>query len=214
MRHFIALGVLIFIVSCLNKKAKERPVTQNDSITASIKFEETSSLIKKHNKLRDGLLSDTHLPSIVKSYIQDTNVVVILDQITDPIRYKSLGDINGDDKKDSIFLMPEFVVADSVKHLGNICESFTFTDKSLSRIQEDEGCNSLDDIFVVGDIDQDGIEEIGLYTSSCASHYKALRVYSYKKNQWKEAGAVTFDLFYKKPSKKKELECLAKENLQ
>ena len=194
-------------------KAKKEKVAEKVIEQLQRKINKSSSdtsLIKKQNKLRSKLLADPKLPSIVKSYIQDTSVIVILDDITDTIRYRSLGDINHDGKKDSVFLMPEFINSDTTKRLGDFCRSFTFTDKSLSRIQEDEGCNQLDNIFVVGDIDEDGLKEIGLYTSSCVSRYKSLRVYSFKKNQWKEVGAVTFDLTYDRPPKEKRIKIISK----
>jgi hypothetical protein len=210
MRHSFAWLIFILLASCLNKKIKIEPTKQNDSTITYKKSDSDSVLIKKQNKLRDSLLADPKLHPTVKYYIQDTNAVVLLDQINDSVQYRILGDINGDGKKDSIFLMPEFLYSDSTRSLGDLGCSFTFTDRSLSRILKDDGCNQLDNIFVVGDLDEDGIKELGLYTSSCASHYKALRVYSYKENQWKEIGGVTFDLFYDKPPKEKRIKKISK----
>jgi hypothetical protein len=48
----------------------------------------------------------------------------------------------------------------------------------------------------VGDIDEDGVAEIGQYFSSCASHYKSLYVYSLKNKRWKEIGHCVYDLYY------------------
>jgi len=198
-QYLLVCTILVLLTLCNSKKNKSECTNHAESI-----------LIETQSKLKNDLLSNSKLNPIVKYYILDTTAIVLLDQITDSIQYKSLGDINGDGRQDSIFLMPEFLYNDSTKSLGSITHSFTFTDKSLSRIQKDKGCNQLDDLFVTNDIDEDGIKELGLYTSSCASHYKALRVFSYKNGSWKEEGVVTFDLFHDNPPKEERIKKTSK----
>jgi len=198
-QYLLVCTILVLLTFCTGKKNKSESTNHDESI-----------LIETQSKLKNNLLSNSKLNPIVRYYILDTTTMVLLDQITDSIQYKSLGDINGDGRQDSIFLMPEFLYNDSTKSLGSITRSFTFTNKSLSRIQKDEGCNQLDDLFVTNDIDEDGIKELGLYTSSCASHYKALTVFSYKNGSWKEEGVVTFDLFHDNPPKEERIKKTSK----
>jgi hypothetical protein len=196
-QHFSVI-IAVLLSFCSGKKNKPETINRADSV-----------LIATQSKLKNDLLSNSKLNPIIKYYILDTTAIVMLDQITDSIQYRSLGDINGDGRQDSVFLMPEFL-HNGTSALGNIIYSFTFTDKSLSRIQKDEGCNQLDNLFVVDDIDEDGIKELGVYTSSCVSHYKALTIYSYKKGGWREVGAVTFDLFYNSPPKEQRIKKISK----
>ncbi len=83
----------------------------------------------------------------------------------------------------------------------SVCEdgqSYYFTDTALPRLQTDSYCCHPDNIFSVGDIDEDGIAEIGQYYSSCTSHYKSLCVYTLKNKAWKQVGHSVFDQHYMK----------------
>ncbi len=171
------------------------------TIDDSLNNKEQTLVIKRQDSLREFFLSDNKLHPTIKYYI--SNALVLLEQLTDSTKFKVLGDINSDGKIDSVFLMPEFFESD-------FGESFTFTDIALSRIQTDAMCNHLDNLFVIGDIDEDGIKEIGLYYSSCVSRYKMLRVYSFKSGHWKEAGSVVFDIEYLEPPMEKRIKKIAK----
>ena len=83
----------------------------------------------------------------------------------------------------------------------SLCEdgqSYYFTDTALPRLQTDSYCCHPDNIFSVGDIDEDGIAEIGQYYSSCTSHYKSLYVYTLKNKAWKQVGHSVFDQHFMK----------------
>lgn len=75
-------------------------------------------------------------------------------------------------------------------------QGYYFTDTTLSPLFTDSYCCHPSNIFLVGDIDEDGVSEIGQYYSSCASHYKSLYVYSLKNDAWKEIGHCVYDLHY------------------
>ena len=60
-----------------------------------------------------------------------------------------------------------------------------------------------ENLFVCPDIDEDGINEIGIFYSSCVSRYKSLRIYSLKQNQWTEIGTSTFEVLTQDPTKVK-----------
>ena len=53
-------------------------------------------------------------------------------------------------------------------------EAYYFTDTTLPRLQTDSYCCHPSNIFLVGDIDEDGVSEIGEYSSSCTSRFKSL----------------------------------------
>ena len=107
---------------------------------------------------------------------------------------KELGYLNRDKIKDSVFVLPELNIIEEG-------ESYYFSDTTIPRLHTESFCCHPDNIFLVGDIDEDGISEIGLFVSACTSRYKALYVYSLKNNKWKEVGHVYFDIFYEKPKK-------------
>jgi hypothetical protein len=80
-------------------------------------------------------------------------------------------------------------------------ETYYFTDTTLPRLQTDSYCCNPSNIFLVGDIDEDGVTEIGQYYSSCSSRYKSLLVWILKNDQWVQVGTSTFDLKYMDPEK-------------
>lgn len=92
--------------------------------------------------------------------------------------FKLLGDINADGKDDSVFILPS---------LG-WCEegqSYYFTDNKIPRIQTESNCCHVESVFSIGDIDEDGGNEIAEYYSSCASNYKSISIWTLKKYEWK-----------------------------
>ncbi len=95
-----------------------------------------------------------------------------------------LGKIKAGNKKDSVFVMTPLNWCDEVKG-----RAYYFTDTSLPRLETGCVCCYPDDIFLVGDIDEDGIAEIGEWNSSCTSKYKGLIVWSLKNKKWKEIGS-------------------------
>ena len=92
--------------------------------------------------------------------------------------FKNLGDLNNDGKNDSIFILPS---------LG-WCEegqSYYFTDNKIPRIETESNCCHLEGVFSIGDIDEDGGNEIAEYNSSCASNFKVFRIWTLKDGKWK-----------------------------
>lgn len=135
-----------------------------------------SFYIKKYNKKDCGILTytDSNL-----SYFNNV---------------KNIGDINGDRKDDAVFVMPPF----------NDCDqgySYYFFNKIIPRLSTDSYCCNAENLFSVGDIDEDGFSEICIYYSSCTSRYKSLRVYSLKNDEWKQIGISDFDILTQDPDK-------------
>ncbi|CAM3815681.1 hypothetical protein FLGE108171_15730 [Flavobacterium gelidilacus] len=122
--------------------------------------------------------------------------------------FKFLGDINADGKAESVFILPA---------LG-WCEegqSYYFTDNKIPRIQTESNCCHVESIFSIGDIDEDGGIEIAEYSSSCASSFKSINIWTLKNSKWKLVADFSFkinneykafddfDKLYKKVSKGK-----------
>ncbi len=80
-------------------------------------------------------------------------------------------------------------------------QAYYFTDTTLPRLQSDSYCCHPSNIFIIGDIDDDGVAEIGQYFSSCASHYKSIIVWTLKNNSWNKVGHSIFDQHYMKYDK-------------
>lgn len=99
--------------------------------------------------------------------------------------FKNLGDLNGDGRDDSVFILPG---------LG-WCEegqSYYFTDNKIPRILTDSNCCHLEGIFSIGDIDEDGGNEIAEYYSSCASNFKYIDIWTLKENKWELVDKFAF----------------------
>lgn len=117
---------------------------------------------------------------------------------------KFIGDINHNEIKDSVFVLEPLVLCQFEDEKSFDGQAYYFTDIALPRLQTDSYCCHPENIFTVGDIDEDGISEIGQYYSSCSSRYKSLYVYSLKNKKWKEIGHCVYDLMHadeKKPYK-------------
>jgi hypothetical protein len=116
---------------------------------------------------------------------------------------KNIGDINGDKIADTVFIVPPF----------NYCDdgySYSFFDTTLPRLFTDSYCCHPDNLFSIGDIDEDGTSEICIFYSSCVSRFKSLIAYSLKDGQWKQIGRCTFDINVMKPDKEKRVRKISK----
>jgi len=105
---------------------------------------------------------------------------------------KEIGTLLSTNKLDSVFILPPI----------NRCEigqSFYFSDTIFPRLETTSNCCHVEDLFILEDIDEDGVNEIGYYYSSCSSRYKSLYVYSLKNNIWQKVGHCVFDLNFSKP---------------
>lgn len=107
---------------------------------------------------------------------------------------KNIGDINGDNKLDTIFVIQPFNYCDDG-------QSYCFFDSSLPRLHTDSYCCHPDNFFSISDIDEDGIQEVGIYYSTCVSRYKYLKIYSLKNRQWEQIATSVFDIQTQDPTK-------------
>ena len=149
---------------------------------------------------RDSLLNDKFgiLDNYFKIYRTDTcrsSNLKISELKKEFVGIREIKGIRNDKIRDSVFVMPRF----------NECEAGTycFFDKNLPRLTTDSYCCHPNNIFVVDDIDEDGIREIGIFYSSCTSRYKSLIVYTLKQNIWREIANSDFDVLTKDPTKVK-----------
>jgi len=93
----------------------------------------------------------------------------------------ALGDINFDDCIEFVYVLPPLSDCEDGK-------SYYFSDPNFARISTDSYCCHPSWLISVGDIDEDGICELGQLYSSCAGRYKALLVLSFKNGIWNEIG--------------------------
>lgn len=120
---------------------------------------------------------------------------------------KQLGHIRNNKKYVSVFVLPALTPCEQG-------ESYYFSDISLPRLPVDSYCCHPGNIFVTDDIDEDGVNEIVEYYSTCVSKLKALRVWSLKDNVWEEVGAVTYDLDYNEVPMQKRVRKTSKGHFQ
>jgi hypothetical protein len=101
--------------------------------------------------------------------------------------FNNVGDLSRDGKDDYVFVL----------HPINRCEegqSYYFSDPKIPRIETDSHCCHPESLFQIGDIDEDGRNELGEYYSSCASRYKAITIWSLKGGKWKEIKSFSYVL--------------------
>ena len=204
---FIFLFAL-FASSCKQPKADKH----KKQIAGVPKKTNQDSLRKKLNTntyfIGDSLLK--HKTDLLKKYLDkyQTDTCGIIAYSDSDLKkefgsLKNIGDINGDKIKDTVFIDPPF----------NYCDdgySYSFFDTTLPRLFTDSYCCHPDNLFPIGDIDEDGISEICIFYSSCASRFKSLIAYSLKDGHWKQIGRCTFDINIMKPDKEKRVRKISK----
>lgn len=80
-------------------------------------------------------------------------------------------------------------------------DAYYFFNKQLPRLATESYCCHPSNFFVVDDIDEDGICEVGIYFSVCTSRYKSLHLYTLKNGEWLECGVSEFDILTQDPQK-------------
>lgn len=182
-----------------NKRTNSNTISKDSVFSNDIKFIQNSILKGKYDvDLKYFKSSDNCPPQKYK--IQD-----LIDEFEG---FQNVGDIDKDGKDDFVFILRAI----------NFCEegnSYYFSNPNIPRILTESNCCHPDSIFSIGDIDEDGSNEIAQYYSGCASRYKHFNIWTFKNNQWKEITEINFCLndkyeqfkdfhkLYKKVSKNK-----------
>ncbi len=193
--------ILTILFSCKESKVDDK---QSQPRTAVQKINKDSLITILNDKIYffgDSLLA--HKTSLIKTLVNhyqvDTCGIIAYKDTTLKESFegfKSIGDINGDKIIDTVFVMPPFNYCDDG-------DSYYFFDTALPRLYTDSYCCHPDNLFPIGDIDEDGTTEICIFYSSCASRFKSLIAYSLKNNKWTQIGRCTFDIGFMKPDKER-----------
>lgn len=190
---------LVIFFSCKDYKDDGKNIQPSTSVSKI----NTDTLLRKLNKniqfLGDSLLTEktAHLKQLFKAYQPDSCGTIAYENNTLREEFegvKVIGDINGNEIADTVFVLPPFNYCDDG-------ESYYFFDTTLPRLYADSYCCHPDNLFSIGDIDEDGIEEVCIFYSSCVSRFKSLIAYTLKNNEWKQIGRCTFDIQFMKPHK-------------
>jgi hypothetical protein len=196
----IILTLLSLLISC---KFKDTENNVESKISKTEKTNNNASVIAIHNSnkqyLKDSLLLDNLgiIDNYFSKYQPDTWSTVIYTNAELKEDFEGIIILKGikiDKPNDTAFVMPLFNYCDDG-------ESYCFYDKTLPRLNTHSYCCHPDNLFVCSDIDEDGLNEIGIYYSSCSSRYKSLRIFSLKNGQWKEIGSSEFDILTQDPKK-------------
>jgi len=191
--------LLTILFSCKEPKVDNKQ-SQPTTIVQKVNKD---SLLKKLNEninfYGDSLFANKSflIKELVYSYQADTCGIIAYEDTTLKEGFegfKTIGDINGDKIPDTIFVMPPFNYCDDG-------DSYYFFDPALPRLYTDSYCCHPDNLFPIGDIDEDGITEICIFYSSCVSRFKSLIAFSLKNNTWTQIGRCTFDVDFMKPDK-------------
>lgn len=208
MRNLIILILFFSVLACKNDVEKtERKPTENKTVSnpnshTKLSYEEEIEKLKKSKPKNSILSNDIQFinDSILKGrfkldisrYELENSKKGCFPEIIEKVEFyeysmegdrsstkefKNLGDLNGDGKSDSVFILPA---------LG-WCEegqSYYFTDNKIPRILTDSNCCHTESIFSIGDIDEDGGNEIAEYYSSCVGNFKYIDIWTLKENKW------------------------------
>ncbi len=148
LNHSILLFILLIILSCSNKTKVD---AQNNvsEIQSSIKYFSDSLLMTNNDILEDYLEKYQSEKCGNQNY---TNK-----QLKDNFKgIKIIKNIRNNAQQDTVFVVPSFNYCDDG-------ESYVFYDKSIPRLLTDSYCCNPHNLFVIKDIDEDGINEIGIY---------------------------------------------------
>jgi hypothetical protein len=207
MKKMILILVLFNLISCkkeIEKTEAKETITKSDS-WKNLSFDQKLKALKDGTS-KDSILSNDiqfindsilkgkfkldiskyEAESKIKGCLPERLQRKMFDQNYSQ-KFKSVGDLNGDGKDDSVFILPGLTFCEEG-------ESYYFTDNSIPRILTDSNCCHPPNILNIGDIDEDGKSEIAEYYSSCASRYKAITIYSLKNSKWKEIKSFSFVL--------------------
>ena len=195
----VIISVLVIICGCKEKRAgKTKTKTEIDTRKAR-----RDSLLDKLNEniqyFGDSLLKNrvSLVKTSVLSYQFDSCGIVVYDDTTLRQGFegiKFLKDLNGNGRNETVFILPPFNYCDDG-------DSYYFFDTTLPRLHTDSYCCHPENLFSIGDIDEDGVSEICIFYSSCVSRFKSLIAYRLKNNEWEQIGRCTFDINSMKPSK-------------
>ena len=200
--------ILAILYACKDTKT-DNP--KNDTTIVTKKVNKDSLLTKLNSNIHfigDSLLNHkvSLLRIILEKYQPDTCGIVVYEDTSLRQGFegiKSISYINRNSLKDSVFVLPPF----------NYCDdgySYYFFDTTLPRLYTDSYCCHPDNLFPIGDIDEDGATEICIFYSSCTSRFKSLIAYSLKNNKWEQIGRCTFDVGFMKPDKEKRVRKIGK----
>jgi hypothetical protein len=98
--------------------------------------------------------------------------------------FKNLGDLDGDKKDDSVFVLLPLCDCDDNP-------SYYFTNNQLPRLKSLSKYYHPQNVYNVGDIDEDGVCEILINNSDTKGFY-GFEVYSLKNNKWDYVGGSGF----------------------
>jgi hypothetical protein len=202
LKHLLTIFLLTILINSCKENGKyvqSEPIIK--STTESSKRDDSLKITLKKNFefFSDSLLNGNKLiiQAYLNEYLIDTcGIITYKSSIlkSEFAGIKTISSITNSDTRDSVFVFPPFGYCDGG-------QSYCFFDEKLPRLKTDSYCCDPENLFVVQDIDEDGIKKIGIYYSTCASRYKSLRIYSLKSGQWKEIGESDFDVLTQDPTK-------------
>lgn len=198
MKSYKLTLCLLIVILCSCNNVNNTHVDIEKTEFQELNYNEQVSLIRK-NLSKDSILSfdqEFIFKEILKEKYQ-VKIAQYLKQDCYPIQFskddeiqnfegfQNIGDIDNDNKDDFVFILSPL----------NYCEegqSYYFSNPDIERIITDSYCCRPNSIFSIGDMDEDGRNEIAQYYSSCASRYKAINIWTIKENKWKLVETLAF----------------------
>jgi len=198
-----AILVYIFLVTCKNKEKSVQPISDIKNVEQQVSSTNNDSIKIKATDyifLSDSIFHGEKeiLKYYLAKYSSDSCDALLYDKADLKRNFEGilkLGNIRSN-KSSSVFVLNPINYCKFDDEESFDGQAYYFTDTTLPRLQTESYCCHPSNIFLVGDIDEDGVTEIGQYFSSCSSHYKTLFVWTFKNNRWHQVGASVFDQRY------------------
>jgi hypothetical protein len=196
---WIIVVVLTFAISCTGKTSNDNSQIPKKTISGNAEDDSLKLLLKQNiDFIGDSILfGNKHvIENYINKYQIDTCPIIGYSDAELKENVEGVKVVDGiieKGKHDTIFIVPSFSYCENG-------QSYCFFNNSIPRLYTESNCCHLSNFFTVGDVDEDGVLEIGIYFSSCVSRYKSLRVYSLKNEKWVQIGLSSFDIDTKDPA--------------
>ncbi len=198
--NIVKVVLIILMFTCCHKKNEPDVKNLIEKSFKVLPHEEQIELIRE-NTSHDSILSSDY-NFITVNLLEnrfDIDIAKYQNEKSLPIRlnkeeliekfegFQNIGDLDKDGKDDHVFVLDPL----------DFCEegqSYYFSNPTIPRIFSESYCCHPNSIFSIGDIDEDGSNEIGQYYSSCASRYKSINIWTLSENVWSKIDQVAFTI--------------------
>lgn len=180
------------MISCNSEEINEtKKLDSTEEIKLKTITSATENVLKTNRIIIEQLISSNLSDYVFLSHNPDSCNWMPLDSDAQNEKFEGIhriDDLDGDGLIDSVFVIPPFTFCDEG-------DSYYFTNPSIQALKTNSHCCHPQNIFNIGDVDEDGRAEIAQFYSSCSSRYKSVIFYTLNKDlKWERLVSYTFTL--------------------